>query len=341
MDATPQETSEGVFQTGPASLNAIKQGHVYLPYDAKFVFAEINADRIYWEAVEDISLDDYTLTKVGEKKWAIGVYLYTKEVGRNTGVDVKGDYKFTEGSPEERLAVENAVQYGTKPDTYQPEDSVVMKDVEFSIETVDKLYIGSDFEVEIPLKNNSGEERHVNLFVNLQMCFYTGVLASRLKSEKLQVTIPPNGSTKGVVKVKAEEYLGKLVDQSCMKIFVLGRVKSTNQILAAQDDFRLRTPDLVVSVSKSQLKVGELFTAKISFKNPLPLTLTNCEFGLEGAGVQSQEMELKHKDIAPHEDVKGEVKLRARKAGKRTLIVDFDSDQLSQVHGEVEVEITK
>ena len=87
----------GVFQTGPASLNAIKQGHVYLPYDAKFVFAEINADRIYWEAVEDISLDDYTLTKVGEKKWAIGVYLYTKEVGRNTGVDVKGDYKFTEG----------------------------------------------------------------------------------------------------------------------------------------------------------------------------------------------------------------------------------------------------
>ena len=80
----------------------------------------------------------------------------------------------TAGSPEERLAVENAVQYGTKPDTYQPEDSVVMKDVEFSIETVDKLYIGSDFEVEIPLKNNSGEERHVNLFVNLQMCFYTG-----------------------------------------------------------------------------------------------------------------------------------------------------------------------
>ena len=71
--------------------------------------------------------------------------------------------------------------------------------------------------------------------------------------------------------------------------------QSTNQILAAQDDFRLRTPDLVVSVSKSQLKVGELFTAKISFKNPLPLTLTNCEFGLEGAGVQSQEKELKHK----------------------------------------------
>ena len=79
-------------------MNAIKQGHVYLPYDARFVFAEINADRVYWEAKEDISLDDYKLTKINLEKWAIGRYLYTKAVGRHAGMDIKGEYKHPEGN---------------------------------------------------------------------------------------------------------------------------------------------------------------------------------------------------------------------------------------------------
>lgn len=41
VDGTPQENSEGVMQCGPASLHSIKEGEVYLPYDAKFVIAEV------------------------------------------------------------------------------------------------------------------------------------------------------------------------------------------------------------------------------------------------------------------------------------------------------------
>ena len=79
-------------------------------------------------------------------------------------------------------------------------------------------------------------------------------------------------------------------------MFLIGKfltpIQETHQLLAGQDDFRLRTPDLGVTVSKQQLKVGEEFTATITFKNPLAKTLTNCEFGLEGAGLQRM-MELK------------------------------------------------
>lgn len=48
VDATPQETSEGLYQTGPASLEAIRRGQTDLPYDAAFVFAEVNADVVHW-----------------------------------------------------------------------------------------------------------------------------------------------------------------------------------------------------------------------------------------------------------------------------------------------------
>ncbi len=63
-------------------------------------------------------------------------------------------------------------------------------------------------------------------------------------------------------------------------------------MLAGQDDFRLRTPSIDISVSKAQLKVNEEFTAKFTLKNPLPQKLTHCEFNLEGAGVQRM-MEIK------------------------------------------------
>merc|ERR1719334_2255987 len=49
FDATPQETSEGIYCCGPCSVAAIKQGEVNLPYDAPFVFAEVNADKVCWQ----------------------------------------------------------------------------------------------------------------------------------------------------------------------------------------------------------------------------------------------------------------------------------------------------
>ena len=33
---------------GPTSVAAIKQGDVYLNYDGKFLFAEVNGDQITW-----------------------------------------------------------------------------------------------------------------------------------------------------------------------------------------------------------------------------------------------------------------------------------------------------
>ena len=38
----------GVYCAGPASVEALKNGLTHLPYDAPFVFAEVNADRVNW-----------------------------------------------------------------------------------------------------------------------------------------------------------------------------------------------------------------------------------------------------------------------------------------------------
>jgi len=46
VDATPQETSQGTFRCGPASLAAICNGQVFLKHDAPFVFAEVCGTRL-------------------------------------------------------------------------------------------------------------------------------------------------------------------------------------------------------------------------------------------------------------------------------------------------------
>lgn len=47
-DATPQETSDGLYRCGPTSVEAVKNGEVNRPYDGIFVYAEVNADEVFW-----------------------------------------------------------------------------------------------------------------------------------------------------------------------------------------------------------------------------------------------------------------------------------------------------
>lgn len=48
IDATPQELSEDAYRCGPASVAAVKKGDVMRPYDNGFLFAEVNADKVFW-----------------------------------------------------------------------------------------------------------------------------------------------------------------------------------------------------------------------------------------------------------------------------------------------------
>lgn len=48
IDSTPQEASDGLYRVGPTSVEAVRRGDVIKPYDGKFVYAEVNADEVFW-----------------------------------------------------------------------------------------------------------------------------------------------------------------------------------------------------------------------------------------------------------------------------------------------------
>lgn len=83
----------GIYQCGPASRHAIKEGEVELDYDCPFVFAEVNADCMYWNY--DTATGKKTL--IFSQPTVIGQFISTKAVGRDDRVDVTNDYKYEEG----------------------------------------------------------------------------------------------------------------------------------------------------------------------------------------------------------------------------------------------------
>lgn len=84
-----------MYQTGPCSLNAVKQGQIYLLYDAPFVFAEVNADRIYWKCKK--KLGDWDMKVIRVEKSAVGKFISTKAVGSSARHDITNEYKYPEG----------------------------------------------------------------------------------------------------------------------------------------------------------------------------------------------------------------------------------------------------
>uniref|UniRef100_A0A8C6VYB0 Coagulation factor XIII, A1 polypeptide b n=1 Tax=Nothobranchius furzeri TaxID=105023 RepID=A0A8C6VYB0_NOTFU len=92
VDATPQETSDGMYRCGPASVQAIKHGDICYPFDAAFVFAEVNSDVVYYSRKKDGTMQ---LIKVNRTH--VGRMVLTKAAGEVTRRDITDNYKFSEG----------------------------------------------------------------------------------------------------------------------------------------------------------------------------------------------------------------------------------------------------
>ncbi|XP_063970750.1 protein-glutamine gamma-glutamyltransferase K-like [Lytechinus pictus] len=341
IDATPQETSEGLFQMGPSPKAAIKQGLTYLKYDTKFAFAEVNGDRITWLATKRGFGLPPEMTILSEKKNVVGKFISTKKlpllpggyVGRwRCREDITLEYKFEEGSEEERNAVERAVSYGTRPNTYRPDKKP--DDVEIEIMLEEERPVGSDIEVKVAIDNKSSGSRTVAVSMIAYMSFYTGVLKGKIKNTKKELTVASGKSTHVLDVITVGQYAEFLVDLACMKFSVFGKVKETGQQVVSQDSVYLTTPDL-----KTEYKiVGYDVEVETEFVNPLPFELTRCTINYEGAKLVRSTTAFVN-DVPAKGIFKHKMRFSPQEKGKKKLVIDFDSKQIGNITDIVEIEI--
>ncbi|KAI8519762.1 hypothetical protein Bbelb_030190, partial [Branchiostoma belcheri] len=331
VDATPQELSDGKSQCGPCPVSAIKNGLVYLPYDTKFVFAEVNADRVNWQVDRRGSL-----TKLGVNKHAVGGAISTKAVGSNDREDLTENYKYPEGSDQERVAVRTAVSHGIRPNMY--DDVIKKEDVEFELHADDETYIGENIRVRLTMKNLTSEPRRVTAHLTAQAMYYNGVPAYDIGEMEEDVTVPPMSEAWVDMTYTPSEYLDKLVEQAIVKVHALAHVDNTGQVYVGQDDFLLISPELTITAPGVMI-LGEQTTVEIELTNPLDVTLSKAEFYIEGPGLQKPK-KISHRPIKPGETARVAEKMTPRRRGQKTIIASFTSDKIKQVTGELDVGVT-
>ncbi|XP_061653457.1 protein-glutamine gamma-glutamyltransferase K [Phyllopteryx taeniolatus] len=328
VDSTPQETSQGTFRCGPASVTAIRSGQVYLKHDTPFVFAEVNSDKIYWQR----NLDG-TFSQIHSEKKTVGHFISTKAVGSDERADITHLYKYQEGSEEERIAVETASRFGSKPDVYS---TAMAEDVNLEVKMVGEgPRMGADAHLSIVVKNLSSQPRRTTLHSQVAVMYYTGVVKGTIKKEQLPVELLPNEEKIIEWVLPYQQYQNQLVDQAALMLTLSGRVNETKQVLANQTSFRLLTPDLNI-MPLGKAVVGKEMAAKITFTNPLPRMLKDVVFRVEGLGLQKGHVVIVG-DVSGHSTVTLTEHFIPTQPGSRKLVASLDCKQLTQVHGVADI----
>ncbi|KAL6490925.1 hypothetical protein MHYP_G00012700 [Metynnis hypsauchen] len=327
VDATPQETSDGMYRCGPASVAAIKHGQVCYPFDAPFVFAEVNSDVLFYSRNKE-----GTLQPVKVNTSHVGRMVLTKAVLHDGRKDITDQYKFPEGSPEERRVLEKAEEFGCQ----REKASVPEGDVNVEIPALE-VQLGDDFELVLEFTNCSSQRRTVDIYVSGSVVYYTGVPSAEVVLSTPTVKVDSQKSKKEKVLVRSKDYQSKLVEQGNLHFIATGKVKETGQIVTAMRLINVHNPRLTVQVAGSP-RVSEEMYVTVEFTNPFKFSLENVYVRLEGPGIMSIQIK-QYSVIAPGTTISWTERFSPRRAGTTKLMASLDCAALRQVYGEMEVTI--
>ncbi|XP_054282567.1 annulin-like [Macrosteles quadrilineatus] len=328
IDATPQEMSEDMFRCGPASVKGVKRGEVLKPYDSAFVYAEVNADKVYWR----YSGPTQPLKLLGKDVHGIGQKISTKAVGKWTIEDITLSYKFPEKSQDERAAMLKALKQSESLFSryYLNEE---FNDVKFDFKLRDDIVIGSPFSAAVVIANKSKDKDYtISVILRVDAVMYTGKIEDSVRKDKFDILVKKKSEEEVKIDVTYNEYRDKLVDQGAFNIACLATVHDTNYEYFAQDDFRVRKPDIKFKIEGSPTE-GKEFSVTASFHNPLPHALTRGRFVVEGPSLEAPIKIKLESPVEPNADASVTFKGRPRFPGKTTIAAKFYSNELEDVDG--------
>ncbi|XP_042748324.1 protein-glutamine gamma-glutamyltransferase K-like [Lagopus leucura] len=188
VDATPQETSSGLFCCGPCSVTAVRNGEVFLKYDTAFVFAEVNSDKVYWQRKGN---GGFAIVHVEEG--AIGRRISTVGPRSAARIDITHLYKHPEGSDQERSAVSTATSHGSRPRARGPTS---MGELTLTLGSGPAV-AGAELELWVKVHNSGSESRSLRFRLSLCALRYTGVSAPPFRQEQHRRVVEAGGGEGG------------------------------------------------------------------------------------------------------------------------------------------------
>uniref|UniRef100_A0A8C4EJD2 Protein-glutamine gamma-glutamyltransferase 2 n=1 Tax=Dicentrarchus labrax TaxID=13489 RepID=A0A8C4EJD2_DICLA len=327
-DPTPQEKSEGVFCCGPAPLRAIKQGELTKKYDAPFIFAEVNAD-----VVDMVRLSNGKFVTFGGSTKSVGRFISTKAVGSDKRHDITHQYKYPEGSKEEREVYEKA-QHHNKLQQQGEEPGLHLK-----IKLAENMIVGSDFEVYAVLTNNYIEAKTCTFLFFAKAVGYNGKQGDSCGYASDKVEVPPGEERRLSLRLEYDRYGSAITSDRLIQLAAITIDKETIDYHKAEKTIVLDEPDMEIKLV-GEATVNQSVTAEMSLLNPLPELLQDCSFTIEGVGLtDGKPVTAETEDVGPKQEAKASVKFTPTRVGSSVLLVNFDSDKLKNIKSFINVAV--
>ncbi|NXC47942.1 TGM2 glutamyltransferase, partial [Penelope pileata] len=321
LDPTPQEKSEGIYCCGPAPVKAVKEGDLQLQYDIPFVFAEVNADVVYWIVQSNGEQKKSTHTSV------VGKNISTKSVGRDSREDITHTYKYPEGSDKER-------EVFAKAEHEKSSLGVQDEGLHMRIKLSEGANNGSDFDVFAVISNDTDTERECRLRLCARTASYNGAVGPQCGSKDLlNLTLEPRAGKCVPLRILYEQYGPHLTQDNIIKVVALLTEYESGDSVVAMRDVYIQNPEIKIRVLGEPMQERKL-VAELTLRNPLAEPLNNCVFVVEGTGLtEGQRIEELEGPVEPQAEARLRVELVPRLAGLHKLLVDFESDRLAGVKG--------
>ncbi|XP_013015508.1 protein-glutamine gamma-glutamyltransferase 4 isoform X2 [Cavia porcellus] len=335
VDGTPQELSQGLYCCGPSPVAAVRKGNIFMGYDTKFVYSEVNADKLVWLVRSVDGREKVSLLSV--ETMSIGKNISTKAAGQDRRSDITHQYKFPEGSAEEREVMDHAFSLLS----FKREHTIPTKEnlLELLVQE-EPVVMGDPLNFSVTLRRKAATPQTITFSGSFDLQSYTGRQLAHLGVVQKTVQVQEQVSSV-VLTWEASTYTGSLdayEDEPVIKGYIMAEVMETNETIATEVSLFFQYPQLTLELPNTG-RMGQALVGTCVFRNSLLIPLTGVRFSVESLGLSSSQS-IEHGTVAPGETVQSQISCTPVRLGLRKVIVKLSSQQVKEVHAEKVVLVT-
>ncbi|KAM3620796.1 uncharacterized protein V6R79_002047 [Siganus canaliculatus] len=207
------------------------------------------------------------------------------------------------------------------------------------IKEVSRPVNGADVSLRLVVHSKSSVSRSLLVYVHVQARSYNGTPTGDIQSGVQEATLQPGTDLSIPILVPYSDYSKPMLGSESMKISAIVTDKQNlDEVFMAESDVVLLDPPVSVTVS-GVVRAHHPADGEVVFTNTINQTLKNCTLTLSGSGLWKEPMEVKLPDLNPSSRIRVKFTFVPYKAGRRTLVADFDCSSFRDVKGSCTIDV--
>ncbi|XP_035115332.3 protein 4.2 isoform X2 [Callithrix jacchus] len=309
-------------------VRAVKEGMLGLTPAVSDLFAAINASCVVWKCREDGKLE---LTDSNTKY--VGNNISTKGVGSDRCEDITQNYKYPEGSLQEKEVLERVkkerMKFG-KDNGICPPSLETANPLYLFLKAPSSLPLRGDGQISVTLINHSEQEKAVQLAIGVQAVHYNGVLAAELWRKKLSLTLSDNLEKTITIGLFFSNFEQNVPENTFLRLTAMAAYSESSLSCFAQEDIAICKPHLAIKMPEKAEQYQPL-TASVNIQNSLDAPMKHCVISILGRGLIHRERSYRFGSVWPENTMCTQFQFTPTHLGLQRLTVEVDCNMFQNL----------